>query len=102
MAEFVSKPEEVTDNLARSRFELSAGGHLAELDYVHQGGRLVLIHTEVPAELEGRGIGGRLVTAAIRRAPREELVVVPLCPFARAWLKAHPDAAARAIIDWDG
>lgn len=101
MAEFVSDPQEVIDNPARSRFELSMDGQLAELVYRHHGGRLALMHTEVPSGLEGRGIGGRLVTAAIDRAVREGLTVVPLCPFARDWLRRHPEAAAGAVIDWD-
>jgi uncharacterized protein len=42
----------------------------------------VLAHTEVPLQLEGRGIGGRLVTAAVDRAAREGPTLVPLCPFA--------------------
>ena len=94
--------EEVTDNAAESRFELREDAYLAELVYRRPGSRLVLIHTEVPAELEGRGIGGRLVTAALDRAVREGLTLVPLCPFARDWLERHPEAAGRAVIDWDG
>jgi hypothetical protein len=54
----------------------------------------------VPAELEGRGIGGRLVTAAVGQAAREGMTVVPLCPFARGWLERHADVASRAAIDW--
>lgn len=73
----------VTDNQAASRFEYTADGRLAELTYRLRGGRLILLHTGTPAELEGRGIGGALVRAAIDRAAREGLVVVPLCPFAR-------------------
>jgi uncharacterized protein len=90
----------VVDNPAESRFEFRADGHLAELVYRRHGRRLVLIHTEVPPELEGRGIGGALVTAAIDQAVRDGLTVVPLCPFARSWLERHPDAASRAAIDW--
>jgi uncharacterized protein len=96
----VSDAPPVTDNQAGSRFELRAGGHLAELMYRRNGKRLVLIHTEVPAELAGQGIGGRLVRAAIDRAERDGMTVVPLCPFARGWLQRHPDAAARATIAW--
>ncbi len=96
----VSDAAEVTDNHAESRFELQAGGRLAELMYRRNGNRLVLIHTEVPVGLEGRGIGSRLVAAAIDRAARERMTVVPLCPFARGWLERHPDAASRAAIDW--
>ena len=90
----------VTDNQAESRFELWVDGRLAELPYRRNGNRLVLIHTEVPEELEGHGLGGALVTAAIGRAACEGLTVVPLCPFARGWLQGHPDTAAKAAIDW--
>ena len=100
MSEQVSDSAEVTDNTDASRFELRADGWLAELIYRIRGDRLVLVHTEVPVELEGRGIGGRLVTAAVDRAAREGLTLVPLCPFARGWLERHPETASKAVIDW--
>jgi predicted GNAT family acetyltransferase len=90
----------VTDNPEASRFELSVEGHLAELVYRHRADRLILVHTGVPDELGGRGLGGVLVRAAIDRAAAEGLTVVPWCPFARAWLEKHPDEAARVTIDW--
>jgi predicted GNAT family acetyltransferase len=90
----------VTDNQAESRLELEADGHVAELEYRRNGNRLVLIHTEVPTELEGRGLGGRLVTAAVERAQRDSMTIVPLCPFARGWLERHPDVAAQVEVDW--
>jgi predicted GNAT family acetyltransferase len=96
----VSDEAPVTDNQAESRFEIWAGGQLAELSYHRHGNRLVLIHTEVPEDLEGHGTGGRLVTAAVDRAAREGLTIVPFCPFARRWLERHPDVAARVTIDW--
>jgi uncharacterized protein len=101
MSEPVSDNAEVIDNPDASRFELRADGRLAELVYRVRGARLILVHTEVPVELEGRGIGGRLVTAAVDRAVREGLTLVPFCPFARGWLQRHPDAASKAVIDWD-
>lgn len=93
---------EVIDNAAGSRFELHQDGQMAELVYRLRGKRLVLVHTEVPADLEGHGIGGRLVTAAIDRAARKGLILVPLCPFALGWLERHPETAGQAVIDWDG
>ena len=90
----------VTDNQAASRFEITDDGHLAELRYHRSGIRLALIHTEVPAELGGRGIGGRLVAAAVARAAREGLTIVPFCPFARRWLERHAEVADQAAIDW--
>jgi hypothetical protein len=90
----------VTDNQDASRFEARVGDDLAELTYRLRAERLVLIHTEVPRSLEGRGIGGQLVRAAIGRAESDGLTIVPLCPFARSWLERHPDAAADVSIDW--
>jgi uncharacterized protein len=72
MSEQASDSADATDNTGASRFELRADGWLAELVYRIRGDRLVLVHTEVPFELEGRGIGGRLVTAAVDRAARRE------------------------------
>jgi uncharacterized protein len=96
----VSDSPQVTDNQAQSRFELDTDGHVAELIYHRNGKRLVLVHTDVPVELEGRGIGGRLVVAAIDRAAREGLTIVPVCPFARSWLERHADQSAKVTIDW--
>jgi predicted GNAT family acetyltransferase len=91
----MSDATHVVNNEAAGRFELTEAGHLAELVYRRDGDRLVLVHTEVPTELEGKGIGGILVTAAIDFAEQHGLVVVANCPFARGWLERHPDVAGR-------
>jgi uncharacterized protein len=96
----VSDTPQATDNPAASRFELKVDGQLAQLVYRLRGDRLVIIHTEVPAALSSRGIGGVLAAAAVDRAARQGLTIVPLCPFARSWLERHPDAAATVSIDW--
>jgi predicted GNAT family acetyltransferase len=90
----------VVDNPDQHRFELQQDGHLAELVYELDGDRLVLVHTGVPEELGGRGLGGVLVRAAVERAAAEGLTVVPRCPFARSWLEKHPDEAGLVTIDW--
>ena len=74
---------------------------MAYLEYTMTGNVLGLIHTEVPDEMSGQGIGGRLVRAALRRAQSDRLSLVPWCLFARRWLKEHPDAAAGVRIDWE-
>jgi predicted GNAT family acetyltransferase len=91
---------DVVDNVAEERFELREDGHLAELVYHVHGDRLTLIHTEVPEALGGRGLGGVLVHAALDRARRDHLTIVPSCPFARGWLEKHPDAIGDVVIDW--
>jgi uncharacterized protein len=90
----------VNDNQAASRLEVHSDGELGELVYRKNGNRLVLVHTEVPKALGGRGIAGKLVLAALEKAAASGMTVVPLCPYARSWLERHPDEAARVPIDW--
>jgi predicted GNAT family acetyltransferase len=93
--------DDIVDAADESRFVFRGPGAEAELMYHLNGSRLVLIHTEVPDALSGQGLGGRLVRAALDRAQRERLTLVPWCPFARRWLREHPDEAARVTVDWD-
>jgi uncharacterized protein len=89
------------DDETADRFVVEEDGVEAELVYALRSGRLMLIHTDVPDEVAGRGIGGRLVRAAIARARAGHLTIVPWCPFARQWLADHPDVARDVSIDWD-
>ena len=59
---------DVIDDPTQHRLELEHEGVTAELVYRVRNGRLVLVHTGVPDELEGHGIGGRLVRAALDKA----------------------------------
>jgi uncharacterized protein len=89
----MSDATQVIDDQGESKFEVVIDGAVAELVYRKRADRLVLIHTEVPDALSGHGIGGQLVKAAVERAARERLTLVPVCPFARDWLQRHPDLA---------
>jgi uncharacterized protein len=90
---------QVTHDPDDSRFEYRAGGSVAELVYRLRGERMVLLHTGVPVAMEGHGVGGELVRAAVGYAASQGLTVVPACPFARDWLERHPDIAAQVPID---
>ena len=91
---------DVVDQPENERFVIEEDGSTAELIYHLNGTRFVLIHTEVPDELGGHGLGGRLVQAALDRARREGLTVVPKCPYARSWIEKHPDAVDGIEVDW--
>jgi predicted GNAT family acetyltransferase len=90
----------VRDEPANSRFVVEEGDDVAELVYDLDGDRLFLLHTGVPDAFQHRGIGGDLVMAAVDRARAERLTIVPWCPFARRWLREHPDVAGTVTIDW--
>lgn len=81
---------EVTDNPARRRFELEVEGSVAFVDYVKAGERLVLVHTEVPAALAGKGVGSALAKGVLDDARRRGLTVEPECEFMAAYIDRHP------------
>lgn len=81
---------EVRHDRASSRFEAELEGEPAVLTYRRTDDRIDLLHTGVPEPFRGRGIGKRLVRAALEHARAERLEVVPSCPFVRAYLERHP------------
>jgi uncharacterized protein len=90
----------VVDEIKRHRLVIEQDGFTAELVYRVRGNRLILVHTGVPDAIAGRGIGQFLVRAAVGSARAERLTVVPWCPFARRWLRDHPEVTAGVTVDW--
>jgi predicted GNAT family acetyltransferase len=80
-------------NTSRRRFELEADGYVAFSDYSRNNGVLTIVHTKVPKELEGRGIGSRLVRGELKIARELGLKVVPKCSFVKAYIDKHPEFA---------
>ena len=69
-----------------------ADGALAEMTYSRAGDRIIIIdHTEVPDVFRGQGVGVALVTRAVEDARREGRQILPLCPFAAAQFRRHPE-----------
>ena len=85
---------DIAHNLAAKRFEAIVDGVLCRCEYMRVGDTLHLRHTEVPPPLQGRGIAGMLVEAAIDHAAANNLKVMPLCSYARAWMSRHPETHA--------
>ncbi|HEU5232394.1 MAG TPA: GNAT family N-acetyltransferase [Terriglobales bacterium] len=82
---------EVSNNERTHRFEVESGEQTAFLSYRHVGGSLTLDHTEVPPELEGRGIASKLTRTALEFARERGLEVVPICPYVSKYLKKHSE-----------
>ena len=81
----------VVHNPAAQRFESGQGADLAECCYRRQGNVLVLHHTEVPPALQGLGLAGLLVQAALDWARAQQLRVQPSCSYVAAYMKRHPE-----------
>jgi len=81
----------VVNDAARHRFALEISGHLAVSHYRLEGDVITFEHTEVPAELEGQGIGSRLIKGALDQARRNGWKVVVQCPFVKAYIEKHAE-----------
>lgn len=81
----------IDDNPAENRYEARIGDQVAELTYFKRGTEIVLVHTGVPRELEGRGIAGRLARFALEDARAKGLRVLPRCPYVVSYLERHPE-----------
>jgi predicted GNAT family acetyltransferase len=83
----------VVHDQAAGQFEIHADASVAVLAYVRRGDTLDLLHTRVPAELEGKGFGGALARAALDYARENGLKIIPTCPFVNAFLRRHKEYA---------
>ncbi|HEY0086108.1 MAG TPA: GNAT family N-acetyltransferase [Allosphingosinicella sp.] len=81
----------VTDNRGESQYELIVDGHTALAAYSREEGKISFTHTEVPEELEGQGVGTKLIAGALDQVRAEGLKIVPLCSFVRHYVETHPD-----------
>ncbi|MEZ4320954.1 MAG: GNAT family N-acetyltransferase [Myxococcota bacterium] len=70
------------------------GGPEAEMTYSKAGEHLIIIdHTGVPDAYRGQGVGVKLVTQAVEDARASVTKILPLCPFAAAQFRKHPEWA---------
>jgi predicted GNAT family acetyltransferase len=83
--------EAVVNNAERQRYELSVDGHIAAACYEKADRVITFVHTEVPAELGGKGIGSKLARGALDQVRAEGLKVIAQCPFVKAFIEKHAD-----------
>lgn len=82
---------DVKDNPACSRYELEVDGQIVFGDYRRQGDVLAVTHVEAPHALRGSGAAGRFMQGLMDTARAEGFKVRPLCGYAAAWIRRHPD-----------
>jgi predicted GNAT family acetyltransferase len=83
---------QVADNPEQEQYEIRADGELAGfIQYELRDGVIVLLHTETDPRFRGQGFAGRLVQSSLDEARERHLAVLPYCPFARRWVRDHPE-----------
>lgn len=82
------------DGGSKGRYVYRAEGAEAEMTFTRAGEGLVIIdHTGVPDAFRGQGVGAALVAKAVADFRAQGKKVLPLCPFAAAQFRRHPDWA---------
>ena len=82
---------ELINNTAIHNFELFVNGERAFIDYKQKDDKVYLIHTEVPAALEGKGVAAAIVEKTFKYMEERHLKLVPLCVYVKHYLTVHPE-----------
>jgi predicted GNAT family acetyltransferase len=87
--------DEIINNVSMRRYELPIGDDAVAVTYYRvEDGRVVLLHTEVPNEFGGQGIGKRLAHAVFETLRSEGKRVIAKCPFMAAYAARNPEYIA--------
>jgi len=70
----------------RGYFEaIEEGNEAGKMTYTWAGdSKFIIDHTEVSPDFNGKGVGKKLVMAAVEYARTNNLKIIPLCPFAKS------------------
>lgn len=79
------------DNKELKQYEVKVDDHTARIEYILAKNNIYLTHTEVPRELEGKGIGSSMVKMVLEDIDKRNLTLIPMCPFVAMYIKRHPE-----------
>lgn len=88
----------IINNEEKKRFELHTEGKIAFVDYKLFDGGISYTHTDVPPELEGKGIASQLAKYVLDYAAANNLKVKPYCPYINAYINRHPEYQANSMF----
>ena len=76
---------------SKGAFYIEEENSLAELVYALSDDKMIIEHTQVGEELQGKNVGYELVHAAVDYARTHHLKILPVCRFAKAVFDKKPD-----------
>ncbi|RYF25294.1 MAG: N-acetyltransferase [Flavobacteriales bacterium] len=87
----MDKPTLVLDKNGQGAFVIMDGDEqVAEMVLKVDEQQLIVYHTEVAQQAEGKGLAKEMLNAMVAYARENKLKVVPLCPYVHAQFKRHP------------
>jgi hypothetical protein len=81
----------IENNESAQRWEARLGEYVAVTKYQRFEDTIHFINTRVPPEIEGQGVAGKLVKAALDDARAQHLTVVPICRFVTSYIRRHQE-----------
>ncbi|WP_343588833.1 GNAT family N-acetyltransferase [Flavobacterium sp.] len=77
----------------RGYFEaVEDGKEAGKMTYTWAGdSKFIIDHTEVSPDFNGKGVGKKLVIAAVDYARANNVKIIPLCPFAKSVFDKVPE-----------
>ena len=84
---------QVGHNPEENRFETFIDGKLCKLDYIQNGSNFVITHVGVHPSLRGQGVAGKIVEVGLEYARENSFRVIPMCSYAAAYIRRHPEHA---------
>ena len=81
----------IINNERQEQFQAAVDGEIAYMEYRLKDDMIVLMHTDVPEQLSGKGIATSLAAFAFKYAKENGLRVKVYCPFVLTYVKRHPE-----------
>ncbi|MEL4307001.1 N-acetyltransferase [Joostella sp. CR20] len=75
---------EIQHDKENHQFVLDINGEKAKVEYQLKNDKMYLVHSEVPVQLRGRGIGKVLVEKTFEKLTEEGYKAVAVCSYVRA------------------
>jgi predicted GNAT family acetyltransferase len=90
----MSDSPNVVDNTSAHRLEIRDGDVIAFLTYRVKGDAVEYVHSETPAELQGKGYASALAKFGLERDKAAGRKVIATCPFVKTYIERHPEYAS--------
>lgn len=71
--------------------------NLASVVFHTEGNKMYLDSTFTPEEYRGRGIGSELMKASMDYAKKNNLLIVPVCSFAKEYFRKHEEYSSIVV-----
>jgi len=77
----------IVHNKEANKYTFTINGEEAKVEYVLKGGEMLLVHSEVPYYLRGKGIGEEMVLQTFEKLTSEEHKAIAVCSYIKAVAK---------------